>query len=50
VTIRLAEGSLVVLVGPPGSGKSTWSGEQFPPNQVVSSDRVRALVGEGEHD
>jgi F420-dependent oxidoreductase-like protein len=50
VTIRLAEGSLVVLVGPPASGKSTWAAEQFPPHQVVSSDRLRALVGEGEHD
>jgi len=50
VTIRLAEGSLVVLVGPPASGKSTWAAEQFRPDQVVSSDRVRALVGEGEHD
>ena len=50
MTIRLAEGSLVVLVGPPASGKSTWAFEEFPPNQVVSSDRLRALVGEGEHD
>ncbi|MGH9229550.1 MAG: TIGR03560 family F420-dependent LLM class oxidoreductase [Acidimicrobiales bacterium] len=50
MSIRLAEGSLVVLVGPPASGKSTWAAEQFRPDQVVSSDRVRALVGEGEHD
>ena len=50
MTIRLADGSLVVLVGPPASGKSTWAAEQFRPDQVVSSDRVRALVGEGEHD
>ncbi len=50
MTIRLAEGSLVVLVGPPASGKSTWATEQFRPDQVVSSDRVRALVGAGEHD
>jgi F420-dependent oxidoreductase-like protein len=50
VTIRLAEGSLVVLVGPPGSGKSTWAASAFAGHQVVSSDRLRALVGEGEHD
>jgi F420-dependent oxidoreductase-like protein len=50
VTIRLAEGSLVVLVGPPGSGKSTWAASAFADHQVVSSDRLRALVGEGEHD
>jgi F420-dependent oxidoreductase-like protein len=40
----------VVLVGPPASGKTTWAAEHFRPDQVVSSDRLRALVGEGEHD
>jgi F420-dependent oxidoreductase-like protein len=50
MTIRLAEGSLVVLVGPPASGKSTWASEQFRPHQVVSSDSMRALVGESQHD
>ena len=48
--VRLAEGTLVVLVGPPASGKSTWAAEQFPADQVVSSDRLRAIVGTGEHD
>ncbi len=48
--LRLAEGTLVVLVGPPGSGKSTWAAEHFGADQVVSSDRLRAVVGEGEHD
>jgi F420-dependent oxidoreductase-like protein len=48
--IRLAEGSLIVLVGPPASGKSTWAAANFPPHQVVSSDALRALVGSGEHD
>jgi predicted kinase len=50
VTVRLAEGTLVVLVGPPASGKSTWAAEQFRPHEVVSSDALRAVVGEGEHD
>jgi F420-dependent oxidoreductase-like protein len=41
----------VVLVGPPGSGKSTWAASAFADRQVVvSSDRLRTLVGEGEHD
>jgi F420-dependent oxidoreductase-like protein len=48
--VRLAEGTLVVLVGPPASGKSTWAAEQFPPDQVVSSDGLRAVVGTGPHD
>ena len=48
--IRLAEGTLVVLVGPSGAGKSTWAAEHVPPDAVVSSDRLRAVVGEGEHD
>jgi F420-dependent oxidoreductase-like protein len=39
-----------VLVGPSASGKSTWADQWFAPGQVVSADRLRALVGEGEHD
>ena len=50
MAVRLAEGSLVVLVGPPASGKSTWAAEHFPAHQVVSSDMLRAVVGTGEHD
>ena len=49
-TVRIAEGSLVVLVGPPASGKTTWAARQFPGHQVVSSDALRAVVGTGEHD
>jgi F420-dependent oxidoreductase-like protein len=48
--IRLPSPSLVVLVGPAGSGKSAWAAEHFAPGQIVSSDRLRAVVGEGEHD
>jgi F420-dependent oxidoreductase-like protein len=40
----------VVTVGPAASGKSAWAAEWFRPEQVVSSDRLRALVGTGEHD
>jgi len=39
-----------VLVGPGASGKSTWAAAQFPADVVVSSDRLRALVGSGEND
>jgi F420-dependent oxidoreductase-like protein len=48
--LRLADPTLVVLVGPAASGKSTWAAEFFRPDQVVSSDTLRAVVGEGEHD
>ena len=40
----------MVLVGPSGAGKSAWAAEWFRPEQVVSSDRLRGLVGDGEHD
>jgi alkanesulfonate monooxygenase SsuD/methylene tetrahydromethanopterin reductase-like flavin-dependent oxidoreductase (luciferase family)/predicted kinase len=41
---------VVVLVGPGAAGKSTWAGEAFAPELIVSSDRLRALVGAGEDD
>jgi predicted kinase len=48
--VRLPSPCLVVLAGPVASGKSTWAAEHFPPDAVVSSDRLRALVGAGEDD
>ena len=42
--------SLVVLVGPPASGKSTWASENFRPEQVVSADVLRGIVGEHQLD
>ncbi|HEU4751061.1 MAG TPA: LLM class flavin-dependent oxidoreductase [Acidimicrobiia bacterium] len=42
--------SLVILVGPSGSGKSTWAAKRFRPEEIVSSDRLRAMAGSGEHD
>jgi len=50
VTTRIPAPGLVVLVGPPASGKSTWAESSFRSDHVVSSDRLRAIVGEGEHD
>lgn len=48
--VRIPAGSLVVLAGPSGGGKSTWVERWFPREQIVSTDRLRALVGTGEHD
>lgn len=39
-----------MLVGPTAAGKSRWAAEQFHPDRVVSSDRLRAVVGAGERD
>jgi F420-dependent oxidoreductase-like protein len=39
-----------VLVGATAAGKSHWARECFHPDQVVSSDRLRAMVGTGERD
>ena len=42
--------ALVVLIGPSGSGKSTWAEQNFRSEEIISSDRLRAIVGSGEHD
>jgi F420-dependent oxidoreductase-like protein len=48
--VRLPDPCLVVLVGATSSGKTHWAREWFQPDQVVSSDRLRAVVGTGERD
>lgn len=48
--LRLPDPSLVVLVGPSASGKSTWAEQHFVSAQIVSSDHLRAVVGSGEDD
>ena len=48
--MRLPTACLVVLVGPSGAGKSHWAAANFRPEQVVSSDALRATVGASEHD
>jgi F420-dependent oxidoreductase-like protein len=48
--MRLPDPCLVVLVGATAAGKSHWAREWFHPDQVVSSDRLRAMVGSGERD
>jgi alkanesulfonate monooxygenase SsuD/methylene tetrahydromethanopterin reductase-like flavin-dependent oxidoreductase (luciferase family)/predicted kinase len=48
--LKLPSPCLVILVGPGASGKSTWAAEHFGAELIVSSDRLRALVGAGEDD
>src|SRR4051795_852406 len=48
--MRLPDPCLVVLVGASGAGKTHWAQAWFPSDQVVSSDRLRAVVGTGERD
>jgi F420-dependent oxidoreductase-like protein len=48
--LRLPDPCLVVLVGATASGKSDWAARWFHPDQVVSSDRLRAVVGLSERD
>jgi polynucleotide kinase-phosphatase len=50
VTLRIPENALVVLVGPAGSGKTTFAARHFRPTEVVSSDRCRAMVSDDEGD
>lgn len=50
MALRLPSPCLVVLAGPVASGKSTWAAAHFRPDEVVSGDRLRAVVGAGEDD
>src|SRR4051794_33577594 len=48
--MRLPDPCLVVLAGATGAGKSTWAARWFGADQIVSSDRLRAVVGAGVRD
>jgi F420-dependent oxidoreductase-like protein len=48
--MRLPDPCLVVLVGASGAGKSHWAQAWFEADAIVSSDRLRAVVGAGERD
>lgn len=49
-TLVIPDPSLVLLVGAAGSGKSTLAARLFAPDEIVSSDALRAAVSGDEDD
>jgi alkanesulfonate monooxygenase SsuD/methylene tetrahydromethanopterin reductase-like flavin-dependent oxidoreductase (luciferase family)/predicted kinase len=50
VSSGLPDPAIVVLVGASGAGKSEWARARYRPQEVVSSDDLRGVVGSGRHD
>ena len=49
-TVRVADPALIVLIGPAGSGKSTFAARHFGAAEILSSDAFRALLSGNEAD
>lgn len=48
--LSIPELSLVILIGPTGSGKTTFARQHFKHTEIVSSDVCRGIVGDDEND
>ena len=48
--MTIPELALVVLIGPSGSGRSTFVKAHFKATEVLSSDTCRGLVSDDEND
>lgn len=48
--ITVPEPSLILLIGPSGSGKSSFARKHFLETEVLSSDRCRGFVRDDEND
>ena len=50
MNVKIPELSLVVLIGPSGSGKSSFARKHFKPTEILSSDFCRGLIADDEND
>lgn len=48
--LPLPADAMVVLVGPSGSGKSSFATRHFAPTEILSSDALRAMVTDDAND
>ena len=48
--IAIPAGSMVLLVGSSGSGKTTFAARHFARTHVLSSDEMRAIVADDQND
>lgn len=48
--IKIPEFSLVMMVGPSSTGKTTWARRHFAESEIISSDRCRYLVSDDYND
>lgn len=49
-SLKIPELALVLLIGPSGSGKSSFGAQHFLPTEVISSDFCRGLVADDPND